>query len=213
MADTKKPAGKPSSKPPSGGGEAYGDIGAWILIVLFIIFGGLSAGAFMAGVEIFFANVFWARLILWTKIITGTLSIVFTAGIIYVLAQIASSRKKEQKQSMHTEPEPQGAIYMHEWANIKSGIQSASDADAALIIIEADSLVDRVLKDMKLSGDTMGERLKALGEQKFESINDLWEAHKLRNQIAHEGAKGITYGDAVWALERYERALKKLGVI
>ncbi|MSR76324.1 MAG: hypothetical protein EXS68_01920 [Candidatus Ryanbacteria bacterium] len=216
MADPKKPpGGKPPARPPAGGGDTkdYRDVEMWVLIILLFILGALSFGAFTLGVESFFANAFWHRFILWIKIIAGTLSLVFTVGIVYVLLKLAAFRKKEPEVLVSTEPQPQGARYSYEWTRVKSGLKDASDANAALLVIEADSLVDRILKDMKLPGETMGERLTALGEQRFESIDDLWEAHKLRNQIAHEGAKGITYGDAVWALEKYERALKKLDVI
>ncbi|MEK7631151.1 MAG: hypothetical protein AAB417_03950 [Patescibacteria group bacterium] len=219
MADIKKPAGKPSSKPPpkppaaSSVVKDYRDVEMWLLILLIFILGSFSIGALTLGAESFFANAFWSRFILWIKIIAGTLSLVLAVGIVYVVLKIATFRKKESHTAVATEPQPQGALYAYEWTRVKSGLERASDTDAALLIIEADSLVDRILKDMKLPGETMGERLQALGEQRFESIDDLWEAHKLRNQIAHEGAKGVTYGDAVWALERYERALKKLGMV
>ncbi|MEK7650025.1 MAG: hypothetical protein AAB367_03680 [Patescibacteria group bacterium] len=216
MAEVKKPGGKPPPKPPAGGSapKDYRDTEMWILIILVFILGSLSAGSFIFGVESFFANAFWRSFILWIKIIAGTLSLVFAVGIAYVLVQLATFRKKEVIETAPTiESQPQGGLYIYEWTKVKAGLENASDADAALLIIEADSLADRILKDMKLPGETMGERLQALGEQRFESIDDLWEAHKLRNQIAHEGAKGITYGDAVWALEKYEKAFSRLGVI
>jgi len=215
MADAKKPGTKPgASKVPAAGARDYRDIETWILIILVVIFLAGSYGSLAFGVESLFSSPFWQYLFLWIKIIAGTLSLVFAVGIVYVLMRLATFRKKEPRVQTPTEPAGQtGGLYSYEWTQVTSGLENASDADAALLIIEADSLVDRILKDMKLPGETMGERLQALGEQRFESIDDLWEAHKLRNQIAHEGAKGITYGDAVWAIERYERALKKLGVI
>jgi hypothetical protein len=217
MADAKKPAPKPPAKPPAGGSgggtKDYREVETWALIILVFSLFVLSIGSFTFGVTSFFSSPFWQYLILWIKIIAGTLSLVFAIGIVYVLMRLATFRKKEPRQALPTVPEATGGRYIYEWTQVKSGLENASDADAALLIIEADSLVDRILKDMNLPGETMGERLQALGEQRFESIDDLWEAHKLRNQIAHEGAKGITYGDAMWAIERYERALKKLDMI
>ena len=55
--------------------------------------------------------------------------------------------------------------------------------------------------------------MKALQEEKFQAIDDLWDAHKVRNQIAHGGAAGVTYSDAVYALEKYERVLRELEAI
>jgi hypothetical protein len=54
-------------------------------------------------------------------------------------------------------------------------------------IIEADKILDNVLKFKKIKGDTMGERLKN-SKKLFSSkeYNNVWEAHKMRNQLVHE---------------------------
>ena len=52
---------------------------------------------------------------------------------------------------------------------------------------DADKLLDFFLKSKRLKGETLGERLK--NAQKVfsrEDYNALWNAHKLRNKIAHE---------------------------
>ncbi|MEX2405199.1 MAG: hypothetical protein WD579_01195, partial [Candidatus Paceibacterota bacterium] len=36
-------------------------------------------------------------------------------------------------------------------------------------------------------GDTLGEKLKSVEKSDFTSIDQAWEAHKVRNAIAHEG--------------------------
>ncbi len=54
-------------------------------------------------------------------------------------------------------------------------------------LFELDKLVDRYLKNSKIKGETMGERLKSASKlfQKDE-YNKIWEAHKIRNTLAHE---------------------------
>ena len=37
-------------------------------------------------------------------------------------------------------------------------------------------------------GDTLGERLKNTSKADFKTIDVAWEAHKIRNAIAHEGS-------------------------
>ncbi|HUC20137.1 MAG TPA: hypothetical protein VMR98_01420, partial [Candidatus Polarisedimenticolaceae bacterium] len=52
-------------------------------------------------------------------------------------------------------------------------------------VSEADKLLDYALKHSGVSGDTMGARLKHSG-QRFDDIDAIWRAHKLRNALAHE---------------------------
>jgi len=54
-------------------------------------------------------------------------------------------------------------------------------------VMEADKLVDYILKKKGFSGKTFADRL--LDSQKFFSpivYNDIWQGHKIRNQLAHE---------------------------
>ncbi len=54
-------------------------------------------------------------------------------------------------------------------------------------VIEADKLLDFVLKSKKIKGETLGDRLKhSKNLFSTSSYNKVWEVHKLRNRIAHE---------------------------
>ena len=44
---------------------------------------------------------------------------------------------------------------------------------------------------MSLPGNTIGEKLKAVEKSDFISLDNAWEAHKVRNSIAHEGMNHI----------------------
>ena len=41
---------------------------------------------------------------------------------------------------------------------------------------------------MGYRGESIGEQLKGVEKSDFTTIDDAWEAHKVRNLIAHEGA-------------------------
>lgn len=54
-------------------------------------------------------------------------------------------------------------------------------------IIDYDSLLDHVMKDKRIPGSSMGERLKSAGRHFQKPIyNNIWEAHKMRNRLVHE---------------------------
>jgi hypothetical protein len=95
------------------------------------------------------------------------------------------------------------------------GIVKTSDQGvmgAKISIMEADKLLDHVMKSMMIPGDTMGERLKT-GQYKYPDLRNVWPAHKLRNQLVHDAAFEITTGAAKRALRDFEAALKALKVL
>lgn len=54
-------------------------------------------------------------------------------------------------------------------------------------LVELDKLLDYCLKNKRVKGETLGERLKNAKSLFSKSdYNSLWSAHKLRNQLVHE---------------------------
>jgi len=81
-----------------------------------------------------------------------------------------------------------------------------------LSVLNADKLVDQALRGCGIKGKTMGERMKN-SVSLYSDRNGIWQAHKLRNRIAHESDVHVTYDDACRALGSFRRALKDLGAI
>lgn len=81
-----------------------------------------------------------------------------------------------------------------------------------IAIIEADKLLDNVLKSMLFPGETMGERLKMAG-YKYPGIRDVWTAHRVRNRLVHETDYELRDRDVRETLEDFKRALKELNVL
>lgn len=77
-------------------------------------------------------------------------------------------------------------------------------------LIEADKLLDFVLKRRGYSG-AMGDKLKKAGKI-FSDIDNVWEAHKLRNRAAHEIGFKASREQAAQALGYFKKALWDLGV-
>ncbi len=77
--------------------------------------------------------------------------------------------------------------HLGKWQKIVKLSQSENTSDWRLAVIEADIMLDELLEKLKLPGDTMGEKLKAVEKSDFLTIESAWEAHKIRNMIAHQG--------------------------
>lgn len=74
------------------------------------------------------------------------------------------------------------------WQKVVEHINSKNPGDWRMAILEADIILDEMLDKMGYRGDTMGEKLKMVEPSDFTTINSAWEAHKIRNSIAHEGS-------------------------
>lgn len=74
------------------------------------------------------------------------------------------------------------------WKKIVANSESEDPSLWRLCIIEADIILSDLLDTLRLPGDTIGEKLKAVERSDFNTIDSAWEAHKARNMIAHEGA-------------------------
>lgn len=82
-------------------------------------------------------------------------------------------------------------------------------------VIEADKLLDYVLKSKVGDDGTLADRLKR-AQKYFSSksdYNNLWYAHKVRNQIAHETGFNLSTTEAKKVIGYFEKSFKKLGVI
>ena len=68
-------------------------------------------------------------------------------------------------------------------------LESTNPSDWRLAILEADIMLEEMVSAMpNLHGENLGERLRAVEASDFTTIDKAWEAHKVRNQIAHQGA-------------------------
>ena len=56
----------------------------------------------------------------------------------------------------------------------------------------------------------MAERLSMIGKGELKSLDLLWEAHKIRNRIAHKLNFRIKRNEALRVISYYEEALKDL---
>ncbi len=100
------------------------------------------------------------------------------------------------------------------WKNILGLIDSENTNDWRLAIIEADALLDDMLKKIGYEGETMGERLKEVNRSEFKSIDSAWQAHRIRNAIAHEGSDfKMTKREAVRVIGLYEEVFKEFYLI
>lgn len=74
------------------------------------------------------------------------------------------------------------------WTTVLEHLNSNNPSDWRLAIIEADIMLDELLKIQGYHGDSIGDKLKSVEPGDMNTLDAAWEAHKVRNRIAHSGA-------------------------
>lgn len=97
------------------------------------------------------------------------------------------------------------------FAVIQGYLSSQSEALWRIGIMEADNVLLEILAEKGYQGDGVGEKLK---NASFKTIDLAWDAHKIRNRIAHEGSDfQLTEREAKRAFMLYESVLRDLKAI
>jgi len=104
-------------------------------------------------------------------------------------------------------------IWVAHWNHILEKARKNPPQSLFLAILEADSLVDNVLKKAGVPGEHMADRLERLAGRNLKTIDRLWRAHKVRNDLAHTPGFTLDSHDAEQILSDYEAFLKEIEAI
>lgn len=100
------------------------------------------------------------------------------------------------------------------WTSVEEHLVSSNPNDWKLAIIEADIMLDEALDKAGYDGGSVGERLKGTSRHSFRTLDEAWSAHRVRNQIAHEGADFVlTHRLAKETIAHYKHVLEELRAI
>jgi hypothetical protein len=125
----------------------------------------------------------------WIIVVGYVLSAFGLFVIIYCTVRIFELRKRENEHFRTLIADPTKKQDLHpRWNHIETLAGSSSASEWREAIIEADVLLDEVLTRAGLEGQGVGEKLKSADPKRFRTLDEAWEAHKVRNQIAHEGS-------------------------
>lgn len=97
------------------------------------------------------------------------------------------------------------------WQEIEELMKMGHPSNFARAVLEADKLLDHILKAYRAPGTTMGDRLKA-SQNRFsqKGYNAAWEAHKVRNEVVHSATYELMNYTASAAIENYKKAINEL---
>lgn len=147
-------------------------------------------------------------------------SLLFLTGIVYCffrLEQIIEETKHHDEPAHGEEPHGAGvpaSATAKRWERITAHVRSEKESEWRLAVLEADVLLDELVTNMGYRGDSLGERLKGVEKSDFTTLEKAWEAHAVRNKIAHEGAAfALTEREAKRVIGLYEEVFREFHYI
>ena len=153
-------------------------------------------------------------LISFLRILAIVISILFIFFIAYLIRQLTKLRQNEKALLYPATVSEKSVEVNPKWQKILDHIESLNENDWRLAIIEADIMLDDLLDKLSLQGDTIGDKLKTVEKSDFTTIDNAWEAHKIRNQIAHEGTDfALNQREARRIIELYRTVFEEFKII
>lgn len=99
------------------------------------------------------------------------------------------------------------------WNKITNRINTGLEAESKMAVIEADDLLDASLKRMGFAGQTLEEKLSKLTSATIENLDEVYAAHKVRNNIVHNPDYRLSQDEAKSVLGAYQRAFNSLQIL
>jgi len=166
---------------------------------------------------------FFPAFVDWLRNLVGTLtglclvvSLMFFIGIIYCVEQLKRIREREKEMyelkvvpGYETVDKGDPALSTR-WETVQKHIESTNENDWKQAIIESDIILDEILTKMGYHGESVGEKLKRVEPADFNSLQDAWDAHLVRNRIAHDGSSyTISQHEAKGVINLYKKVFEE----
>jgi hypothetical protein len=153
----------------------------------------------------------------WLLLISGVLTVLGTFLALYSWRRwmlITTTKRKEMQQLEKKLVEKDIANKNERWEHVLALISSDNPADWRVAIMEADIMLDELVGDMGYQGEGLGERLKAIEKSDFTTLDLAWEAHKVRNNIAHHGSDFIlTHREAKRTIDLFRKVFEEFDYV
>lgn len=147
-----------------------------------------GAYSFWGSIYLFFEHLWDA----W-KPIAVFIAVISAALTVYSYLQLKKIKEEEEKVFGHAPEDtfldmgPAPKRENPKWVKVLGHANSVNPAEWRVAIIEADIMLDELLQTMGYEGAGVADRLKAVEPSDMLTLDKAWEAHKVRNRIAHSG--------------------------
>ncbi len=150
-------------------------------------------------------------------LISFAISIPFIAVSVYSWIRILQIRHREHlgfraaQRTVEAKDIPKTHL---RWRRIMDQMGAGTPESWRLAILESDIMLNELLDLQGYKGETMADKMKQVDRANFNTIDLAWEAHKVRNRVAHEGADHeISAREARRVIDLYTRVFKEFRIV
>ncbi|HVW71932.1 MAG TPA: hypothetical protein VHB93_02150 [Candidatus Paceibacterota bacterium] len=154
---------------------------------------------------------------LWSVVTAVSILVTFfLLGLLTYATIRLNQTKHEEHHHYDTLPPAQAEhdVENSRWHHVSSLVESGQESDWRQAIIEADIMLDDILGVHGYLGASVGEKLKMADPSKFRTLQDAWDAHKVRNDIAHQGSEFHLTGQIAYrTVAKYKNVFEEFHAI
>lgn len=223
-------ADKPTKKPTSGGKNKDWELLITFLVAIGIIYGSFSyyfqtyttstgqgafdkIGYYISFVPYYFVS-FLAKFIIFGVFVSIAFAILSIIWWMKYQEEMRNTKESLKAVVSKSTEEKSDGVFTLKWQQVLKHANSENQNDWALAIISADVILGDLLDGMNLLGDTIGEKLKVVEKGDFHTLDNAWEAHKIRNAIAHSDFDfQINQREVKRVIALYETVFKEFSII
>ncbi len=143
-------------------------------------------------------------------IVAVVISVGLASGVVYAVVRTNQIRAGEARRIRNAIPKTIQPRHNDRWERVLTHVNANNPNDWRIAIIEADVMLDELVMRIGYPGSTLGERLKQAVRGDFNTIDAAWEAHRIRNEIAHTGSDFVlTQREAKRVIALYESVFEE----
>jgi len=99
------------------------------------------------------------------------------------------------------------------WKKIKERIESKTESEYKLAIIEADDFLNEILENKGYKGESFEERVEKVPKSEIPDKEEAKKIHETRNSVVHDPDFKLDEGRAKEIIDNYEKIIKNLGML
>jgi len=172
-----------------------------------------SIKEFFIPIKDWIISINWLGIIAIIKSIAIVISIILFIGIVEVIVKLNLVSRAKKTVGEFVKSSQVSKKMVRKWEKIEKRLKLDTETELKLAVIEADKFFDKILKRFGYFGKDMGERLKRANTSQISNLDQIWEAHKVRNKIVHDSDYSLNAVEAKEAIESYKTALKEMGIL
>lgn len=187
------------------------DFGYLLERTISLVYGGATQAGEGISANFLFSTQQLALLGMAISVVMLALLVYFKTRLVMVEHEGLHAKEEEERAQMQA---PEQSTKDPRWERVVALTSSGEESDWRRAIMEADVMLGELLSDKGYMGESIGEQLKLANPLQFTTLDIAWQAHKMRNALAHLGeAFPLSVRDARATVDQYARVFEEFGII